>query len=306
MFLAWAVSITLVVLGVRAVYWSAELDGKEQWLSNLLANIGPTLVLAAPLSLLAFLLDRAVKSANSQLRRLSLSLEELQSESGEHMDRTFGKEKNLFESIQTGLSFESLAESLKMATSRGYISSHGIRVPFIWGQNHVRFQYEKAGFLRRAGVSMSVERDNGEQISHLIWKRNRNVREFFEYMNKRMERGGHIPSDFDAAAPFKALSELLVFTAECKHNHRSSAIEGSPVLGGIDDWIFVDRGLLPKDNYYCIGWERLEELDWLKQIEGKQWDSRESFPMAHHIAQEWYPRLEGIRAPKPGVPSRTM
>lgn len=305
MILAWAVSVILVVLGVRAVFWSAELEGKEQWLSNLLANVGPTLVLAAPLSLLAFLMDRAMKTTNIQLRRLSLSLDQLQSESSDLRESVFNAEKKLFESIQTELSFESLFESLKTAASRGYATNHGIRVPFIWGQNHVRFQHKKGGFLRRGRVSMFVERDNGEQIFHLFWKSSRDVRQFFENLSKRMERGGHIPYDFDAVAPFKALSELLVFITECKHNHHASAIEDSPVLGGLDDWVFIDRGLVPKDKYYLIPWERLGEIDWVKQIEGKQWGSRESFPMAYHIAQEWYPQLEGIRAPKLPLPSAT-
>lgn len=301
---AWIVSILLAALGVRAVYWSLELDGREQWLSNLLANIGPTLVLAAPLSMLAFLLDRAAKATNKQLDRLSLSLEQLQSESDELRERVFEKENQLFSSISTGLSFESLVDSLKTATARGYVSNHGIRVPFIYGQNHVRFYYRKPGLLRRAKVWLYVERDNGEPISHHTWKSNRNVRAFFAELSKHMERGGHLPNDFDATAPFKALSELLVFTARCKHNYHASAIEGSPVLGGIDDWVFIDRGLFPKDaSHYCIGWERLDEMDWLRQIDGKPWQSRESFPMAHHIAQEWYPRLEGIRAPKPKPPT---
>lgn len=302
-FLAWAVSIILIFLGVFAVYWSSELDSKDPWLSNLLANIGPTLFLAAPLSLLAFLLDRAAKATNLQLRRLSLSLEQLQSESGELREKEFQAEKDLFESIQNALSFESLFESLKTAASRGYVTDHGIRVPFIWAQNHARFQPRKAGFLRRASVSMFIERDNGEQILELVWKRNANVRQFFSYMSKRMERGGHIQQDFDPVAPFKALSELLVFTSECKHNRRSSAIEGSPVLGGLDDWIFIDRGIVPKDTYYCVPWERFDSLDWLKHIEGKQWDSRESFPMAHHVACEWYPNLTGVRAPKLPLPT---
>lgn len=304
MLLAWSISLALAVFGILTIWWSAGLKGEDPWLSNLLANVGPTLVLAAPLSLLAFLLDRAMRTTKSQLNRLSLSLEELRAESGDRTERRLETERELFKSIQDALRFESLFGSLTTALSRGYITNFGIRVPFIWGQDHARFTIQKARFLRRARVLMSIERDDGKAIRTLVWKSNADVGEFISEMNDQTSRGGHLPQDFDPAAPFKALSELLIFTAECKHNLHASPIEDSAVLGGIDDWIFLDRGLVPKDTYYCVPWERLNKMDWLNQIAGKQWESRDSFPIAYHVAQQWYPALEGIHVQNLSLPPR--
>lgn len=220
-------------------------------------------MLAAPLSLLAFLFDRALRNTDQEVKRLALSLEQLKVEEGDRKKRQSSEEQSLFRSIADSLSFDSLAQSLSTSFSRGYASpSYGIRVPFIYGQNHIRFRYQKRSFLRRARIVMDVEQHSGETAFQIIWRSNQDLRQFMDSLRSRVERGGNIPYDFEAAAPFQALSDLLVFTSDCKHNYRANAIESAQVIGAIDQWVFIDRGLLPMDNpHYCIGWERIKERD---------------------------------------------
>lgn len=269
-------------LVVAATSWL--LRDIDPWWSNLLANIAVVAFLLAPgeyvlarlragFERIERVADQAKVTADSARKaseETARSLEDVRQTLIDHQRQEHESELNIYRSMIQDPSREVLLHGLRHATEVGIITPLGVRSP-IWETDlHYRYVIGEPDALE-----VRLETDRGDIISSHRWENGVPAEDFYQVLVQAVRKSGH---DLgvglnDPTESVQRLSEMLIEVTQLRSQellgHRSTLRR---IIERVDGWYFTEDNVIPADDlHYCVGVDRLDEMDWEEHLRQKGW-----------------------------------
>jgi hypothetical protein len=242
-----AVGVTLA--GLSCIVASAVLD---RWISELLLNIGVTLLLFVPLLALTQRLQTRVEEGEAKSERqfeavrgqLAADRHRIESDLSsirEEFNRLRNQDdtklgSRVLDDLTEVPSSRTLSDVLKIYTAKGLISNKGIRIliasigVYAWL------------VLIDSGLQLTLQSREGAFICRLVWRSEEPTPEFMVRVSREVSKASLDASEFDPVELFVGTRQLIELA------ERSRAGRGDYSAGGMiqllpSNWAIFDRGI---------------------------------------------------------------
>jgi len=302
----------IFVLGVGAAFFSWTLQASDLWWSNMLANSSVVILLLIPGELILGQVRRRVadteekvigvetkadsaqataNAAKEQAEQTAQSLSDIESKLIDAQHAELSAEIERYESVGTNITREGFIHALRKATTDQLITTAGVRAP-VWETDvHYRFVIDTPNY---GDMVVNLESDDANVLSRTAWEPGTSATELLQRLVQAVRDAGQ---DLGTGLnlPTESVQNLLKMLAEVTQL-RSQALMGyreslHRIIERVNGWYFTEENVIPADQLnYKIAVSRLNEMDWIKHLDGKGWQSAE-------WGIEFARRLYGIGAP---------
>lgn len=201
---------------------------------------------------------------------------------------SWDRETALFKEVARKPTREGIVEALDMGMKSGCLSRLGPRIPIFDTEFVAVFRFELEG--DQILLEVAIETTTGRTLDRVTWTEDLDETEFLARVVKIIFE----QPDFDGAlgffpsSIFSGLSDLLVLASEGRKGlNMGSRHAFRRLVQVVDDyWVITEDRVFPKDQpWYTIAMNRLDEVDWVDHIRGKQWEGESGIELALEIAK---------------------
>jgi hypothetical protein len=294
-FIASLGAIALLMLVVSFI-----IDGN--WWSNLLLQIGSSVILLVPFAWITKWVERQVEASEvrtqaavSELSRevertqtdLARTTAEITTLISERFSSERDKDRKLFSAVSTAPSREDIIRALQRASELKIISTFGVRVPLERTGLYLLFPpCVDTGLSVNPALEIRLQTRELKEVMRVDWDPGVSPVDFLHDLGVRLRDTDYWYGD-ESYAPGKTLETL----SSILELGLLAIIEGYPESlnqifelvedGHPDDrWVVTETAVVNPKYRYQVAYHRLNEIDWNRHIGAKGWVNKNVFEEA--------------------------